>query len=939
MDPISFFVATSALGGVIGNSTNAAVWKLIPEFQKWYQGEGQPVNHHVQRALRAAYLSATERLLEEARGELDEEKLSWCYRALQWVSTQSGLLKNETYKPPLPPDGWEPAHVVEPSVKEAAEAVKALRESLAGMLAGEWAAAGLGLPPESVAQALTKGWARPNGKADWFDLISLYFNHELKKGTEAESAFQNPTLSKILAKLTYLVERFDGTPGRAFFAPSEQSYFVGRDAALEVLNVRLAEPGAVVPLIGMPGLGKTRLAVAFAHRHQDDFEGVYWINCAGQSLSASITDLARQLGIRPEGEPQSQLRDIRHRCAERHCLLVLDNVESEETCALIPGHGRCAVLITTRLSGLPFLAQYRAPELAVFSPEECLDLFRAHLTPADVDTRRDAYLQLSERLGRLPIAVAVAAGLLASDLRWSLVRLLAESKPYKLSHGKLDIGDLLDKAIASVGDSNDVARRLLSAMAVCAHSGFRLSLAAEIAGIEDEPALDGLQELRSRSLVDVVDREKLLCRLHSLIRGGAGQDAAFQQKHAEVIARRFESWEESWRECEEDWGDWRLALDWAGDGTAGPTERIELLLALADSGFRFAHRRGLMTDASRAMEAAAAAFEKLGDRAGLQVSYGNQAVILQGWGRLEDAMALLKKQEAICLELGDRSALQASYGNQALILKAWGQLEDAMALHKKEEAICLELGDRAALGASYGNQAGILGDWGRLGDAMALLKKEEAICLELGDRAGLQASYGNQALILQAWGRLEDAVDLHKRKEAICLELGDRAGLGCCYGNQAVILKAWGRLEDAMALHKKEEAICVELGDRAGLGRSYGNQALILKAWGRLEDAMALHKKEEAICLELGDRAGLQRSYGNQALILQAWGRLQDAMALLKKQETICLELGLRDSLRISLHNQAITLEAMGQADEASRLRAQAEAIQAEMMRGREASA
>lgn len=72
------------------------------------------------------------------------------------------------------------------------------------------------------------------------------------------------------------------------------------------------EPGAVVPLIGMPGLGKTSLAITFAHRRQNDFEGVYRINCAGQSLAASTAELAIQLGIRPEGEPESQLREIRH---------------------------------------------------------------------------------------------------------------------------------------------------------------------------------------------------------------------------------------------------------------------------------------------------------------------------------------------------------------------------------------------------------------------------------------------------------------------------------------------------------------------------------------------------------------------------------------------------------------------------------------------------
>ena len=48
---------------------------------------------------------------------------------------------------------------------------------------------------------------------------------------------------------------------------------------------------------------------------------------------------------------------------------------------------------------------------------------------------------------------------------------------------------------------------------------------------------------------------------------------------------------------------------------------------------------------------------------GLQGSYGNQALILQNLGRLEEAMALLEKQEALCLELGSKDVLQGSYGN------------------------------------------------------------------------------------------------------------------------------------------------------------------------------------------------------------------------------------------------------------------------------------
>jgi tetratricopeptide (TPR) repeat protein len=88
---------------------------------------------------------------------------------------------------------------------------------------------------------------------------------------------------------------------------------------------------------------------------------------------------------------------------------------------------------------------------------------------------------------------------------------------------------------------------------------------------------------------------------------------------------------------------------------------------------------------------------------GLQTSYGNKPGILQAWGRLEDALALLKKQETLCLELGNKDGVQRSYGNQARILQALGRLEDALALLKKQEALCLELGNKDGLGYCYWN--------------------------------------------------------------------------------------------------------------------------------------------------------------------------------------------------------------------------------------------
>ena len=162
-------------------------------------------------------------------------------------------------------------------------------------------------------------------------------------------------------------------------------------------------------------------------------------------------------------------------------------------------------------------------------------------------------------------------------------------------------------------------------------------------------------------------------------------------------------------------------------------------------------------------------------------SYGNQALILQAWGRLEEALALLQETRSDLPGARQQRRFQSSYGNQALILKAWGRLEEAMALHKKAEAIAVELADKETLSSNLREPGADPESWGRLEEALALHKKKEVICLELGNKDGLQASYGNQALILQAWGRLEEALALHKKQEAICLELGNKNSLGYCY--------------------------------------------------------------------------------------------------------------------------------------------------------------
>ena len=118
---------------------------------------------------------------------------------------------------------------------------------------------------------------------------------------------------------------------------------------------------------------------------------------------------------------------------------------------------------------------------------------------------------LFQRLGYLPIGIAVAAGLVREDVRYTIAG-LANNLP-------ADAYALLREAVVAL---SPMAQTLMAAMAVCAPEGFRLALAAEVAELDEASSLDALQEIHSRSLVEELDRTTRRYRLHALVREAAG---------------------------------------------------------------------------------------------------------------------------------------------------------------------------------------------------------------------------------------------------------------------------------------------------------------------------------------------------------------------------------------------------------------------------------
>ena len=648
------------------------------------------------------------------------------------------------------------------------------------------------------------------------------------------------------------VQRLSGLRAPVYLPDYRPQDFVGRGAYLDRLQDTFTPEPGVFLLYGEPGSGKSMVALRFAWDAQKEFDAVVFQTCGQRPLDAITAELFERLPIEVKARPPEEQRTVAKAwLRERQSLLVLDDVWSSEVRQLEPGPP-CSVLHTSRQQTLPGIGDKQSARVEKFTEAEAEALFHTYLDPvfgeAEVTSNRETLLDFAQRVEWLPIAVAVGASLLRGKAASLLGRAVFKLRLDALTDGAKDVNALFRKAIESQPQAE---QRLLAAGAVCVQEGFWLPLAAEIAELTEDESEDAADRLVNASLLRVMDRERRRFQLHALLweqvrtREGGDGLGRLQERHAAALERLFENWETRHKECRECLGEITSAAQFLW--SRGEHDRD---WKVSRWGYELGRRIGEMNVALRIMKQQESFWKSRDDRQAkdpLLRSYGNQALILKGWGLLDEALALHQKAEAVGLELGDRNILQLSYGNQAVILRDRGRLEEAMALHEKQEVICKELDNKHSLAFTYGNQALILKAWGRLGEAMELHKKEEAICLDVNYLDGLQHSYGNQALILKDWNRLEEAMELHKKEEAICLQYDNKDSLAFSYGNQALILKDWGRLEEALDLLKKQEAICLELGSKQGLGQCYWNWGLLARQQGdrkteqgKLEQALAL---------------------------------------------------------------------------------------------------
>lgn len=641
--------------------------------------------------------------------------------------------------------------------------------------------------------------------------------------------------------------------------------FTGRADDLALLDK--IPPGGLVVVSGAAGVGKTVLAVRWAHQVVERFgDGQLYKDLRGYSPGQPaapaevLRDFLTALGVAPDELPAGQDALVglyRSRLAGRRMLVVLDNVRTaDQVRPLLPGSATSMVVATSRdqLPGL--IATDGAVPLPLAEPSrpEAHELLARRIGADRVAAETGAVDRIVAYCGRLPLALSVLAARAALRPDFPLSALAAELAGTELAGTELagtgrrldalDLGDAATDVRAAFSWSYRAlgpdAQRLYRAIGH--HPGPDLSTVAAT-------WLVGWPPTRTRRALAELTRAHLLTEPvpgryagHDLLREHAAELAAELDPPAEAdaaLGRLLDGYRRTAHDAAglldahrdvlvappeaagEPVADTAAALDWLGTESANLVAALRLCdrrrldtetWHLAWCLYPLYHSRGHWAEQLDAQRLAVTAARRSGDAHREVYSRHAIAVTQQRLGDL----AASRDSFGQAIELYERLDDPVSQARAHLAL-VWldhvaheyqRALDHAHAALARFEAIADERGIGRALEAIGDCQVRL----GRPAQAVEPLRRAMAVHRESGDRTGEAAASDSLGDAYAAAGDHDSAIGCYQRAVDLTVELGDRYHEALCRRHLGEAYRRAGRRADARTAWRQALAILDALG-------------------------------------------------------------------------------------------------------------------------------
>jgi len=326
--------------------------------------------------------------------------------------------------------------------------------------------------------------------------------------------------------------------------PPAPYHFTGRVRSRHALNVALRETqredrtaASIVVITGIGGIGKTALAVHWAHQVADLFpDGQVFLNLRGFESNAhpvspetALRSLLTAFGVPAEDVPagiEAQAALFRGVLADKRVLLILDNVRDEEqVLPLIPAAPGCLTVVTsrTRLTGLLVHTGAHSVGLGPLEVAETIELIEKLIGRSRIEAEPGAVAGLVALSDCIPLAASIIASKALVQPALSLTEIIKMFEEIPSPLDRFDTGDTTTSVRSLLSGSyrhlTDDGRRLLRFLGL--HRGNRIdhAAAASLTALPLQNTRRALTDLERNHLVENVRPGQY--SMHDLIRSFA----------------------------------------------------------------------------------------------------------------------------------------------------------------------------------------------------------------------------------------------------------------------------------------------------------------------------------------------------------------------------------------------------------------------------------